>query len=139
MLSCDSQVSIQALSLHTHPSSQAKETSVPSWRLGGATTRPLSSWSGRASHDFARRKGTRLAREEPGNRCVPFRGKSALGTCTVRGCRAPGSRGRAPQRVSSAESVARLTAVGHFLSHWKEFLVHLVIITMVNTWRWQTP
>ena len=55
-------------SLCTHPLSQTKETSAPSWKLGGATTRPLRSWFGMSSHDFTREKETRLAHEELGNR-----------------------------------------------------------------------
>ena len=34
------------------------------------------------------------------------------------------------------QGVARVTAVGHFLSNWKEFLIQDVITTMVDRWRW---
>lgn len=135
MLSYRSLVSIQSLSPHTHPLSQTNETSAPSRRLGGATTRPLRSWFGMASHDFARKKETRLAHEELGNSWVPLRWNTALGTFTSGGCRAPGSQGCTLHRVSSNESVARLTAVGHFLSNLKEFLIHFAITTIGDIWR----
>lgn len=49
---------------------------------------------------------------------------------------APGSQGCTLNRVSSNEGVARVTAVGHFLSNWKEFLIQDAITTMVDRWRW---
>lgn len=139
MLSYEPQVSILGLSPHTHPSSQINETSAPSWRLGGATTWPLRSSFGMASHDFTRKKETKLACEESGTGWVSLRWNKVLGTFTFGGSMAPGSQGCTLHRVSSNESVARLTAVGHFLSSWKEFFIHFVIITMVDMWRWETP
>lgn len=48
---------------------------------------------------------------------------------------APGSQGCTLHSVSPKEGIARVTAVGHFLSNCKEFLIQVVITTMVDMWR----
>jgi hypothetical protein len=59
----------------------------------------------------------------------------ALSTFTCRDCIAPGSQGCTLHEVSSNESIARVTAIWHFLAN-REELILFVIITMEDILRW---
>lgn len=127
----------QDLSLHTHPLSQTKETSAPSWRLEGRNTRPLRSWFGMALHDFTReKKRDSLHTKSQETVESPLNRAECLGTFTCWGCMAPGSKGCTLDQVSSNEIIARFTGIWHFLANRKEFLMFFIIITVVDVFRW---